>query len=220
MKITKYIHSCLVIEKDSDKILFDPGLFTFAEGLVKPSQFQNINAVIITHKHPDHIDGDSLKKILDENENAAVLANSDIVKTLAGKDIEAEVFESGARTVGSFSIEALDAPHEKILADELPQNTAYVIDGQIIHPGDSYNKNLSERKGTPVLCLPTMAPWATEIATYNFAVEMSPEYIVPIHDGYAKGFFLESRYENFKKYFDAQNIKFQWMSNAGDYAEF
>lgn len=219
MKITKYIHSCLVIEKDSDRLLFDPGLFTFAEGLVKPSQFENIRAVIITHKHPDHIDADSLKKILENNETAVVLANSDIAKTLSEKNIAAEIFESGERAVGSFSIEALDAPHEKILADELPQNTAYIIDGKIIHPGDSYSKNLFERKKTPILCLPTMAPWATEIKTYDFAVGMSPEHIVPIHDGYAKGFFLESRYENFKKYFDAQNIKFQWMSSAGDYVE-
>lgn len=220
MKITKYIHSCLVIEKAADKILFDPGLFTFAEGKVKPSQFQDIQTIIITHKHPDHIDGDSLRKILDENENATVLANSDIAKMLTEKDIEAEVFESGERAVGSFSIEALDAPHEKILADELPQNTAYIIDDQIIHPGDSYSKNLYERKGTSILCLPTMAPWTTEIATYDFAVGMSPEFVVPIHDGYAKGFFLKSRYENFKKYFDKKNIKFQWMSDAGDYAEF
>ena len=162
MKITKYIHSCLLIEKGSDKILFDPGLFTFAEGLVKPSEFQDIEAIIITHKHPDHIDGDSLKEILENNENAVVLANSDIEKMLAEKDIEAELFESGERAVGSFVIKAIDAPHEKILADELPKNTAYIVDAQILHPGDSYSKNLYERKGMPILCLPTMAPWTTE----------------------------------------------------------
>ncbi len=219
MKITKYIHSCLVIEKGADRLLFDPGLFTFAEGLVKPSQFENIRAVIITHKHPDHIDAASLKEILEENKSAVVLANSDIAKTLAEKDIEAEVFEAGERAVGGFSIEALDAPHEKILADELPQNTAYVIDGRVLHPGDSYSKNLFERSGTAVLCLPTMAPWATELRTYDFAVGMSPEYVVPIHDGYAKGFFLESRYQNYKNYFEKKNIEFQWMSEAGDFFE-
>lgn len=219
MKITKYIHSCLHIEKGSDRILFDPGLFTFAEGVVKPSQFKNIQAVIITHKHPDHIDADSLKEILDNNESAVVLANSDVAKMLSEKGIEAEVFESGERVVKSFVIEALDAPHEAILADELPTNTAYVIDENILHPGDSYSKNLYKRKGTPILCLPTMAPWATEIGTFDFAVKMSPEYIVPIHDGYSKSFFLESRYQNFKKYFDEKNIKFQWMSSAGDFLE-
>ncbi|MGI8786239.1 MAG: hypothetical protein ACR2HG_00575 [Pyrinomonadaceae bacterium] len=46
MKITKYIHSCLVIEKGLDRILFDPGLFSFVEGAVKPNQFQNIQAIL------------------------------------------------------------------------------------------------------------------------------------------------------------------------------
>lgn len=219
MKITKYIHSCLLFEKGDDRILFDPGLFSFAEGLVKPSQFKNIQAIIITHKHPDHVDADSLKQILKNNKTAVVLANSDIVKTLLEKEIEAEVFETGERVVASFTIEAFDAPHEAILANELPQNTAYIIDGKIVHPGDSYGKDLFKFKGTNVLCLPTMAPWTTELQTFEFAIEMSPEYIVPIHDGYAKDFFLESRYQNFKKYFDEKNIKFQWMSAAGDYVE-
>lgn len=219
MKITKYIHACLQIEKGSDKILFDPGLFSFAEGLVKPSQFENIQAVIITHKHPDHVDADSLKEILKNNENAIVFANSDIAKTLAEKEIEAEVFESGERNIAGFDFEAFDAPHEAILADELPQNTAYLIDGKILHPGDSYSKSLLAKKGTEILCLPTMAPWTTELTTFDFAVEMSPQIVVPIHDGYAKDFFLESRYQNFTKYFDQKNIRFESMSKAGDCVE-
>lgn len=219
MKITKYIHACLQIEKGSDKILFDPGIFTFAEGLVKPSQFENIQAVILTHNHPDHIDADSLKEILKNNASAIVLANSEIVESLAEKEIEAEVFESGEKSVAGFDFEAFDAPHEAILADKLPQNTAYVIDGKILHPGDSYNKNLFAKKGIEVLCLPTMAPWTTELKTFDFAVEMSPNIIVPIHDGYAKDFFLEARYQNFTKYFDQKNIKFERLSKAGDYVE-
>lgn len=216
MRITKYIHSCLQIEKGADKILFDPGKFSFMDGSVKPSQFQNIQAIIITHKHPDHIDADALKEILDNNENAVVLANSEIVKMLGEKDISAEVFETGKKTIAGFEIEAVDAPHEPLLADEIPQNTAYVVDEKILHPGDSYHKNLYEKKNTQVLCLPTMAPWATELQTYNFAEEMSPEYIVPIHDGYSKDFFLEMRYENFDKFFKKDGIKFQRMSKAGD----
>ena len=219
MKITKYIHSCLLIEKGSDRILFDPGLFTFAEGLVKPSQFTDIQAIIITHKHPDHIDGESLKTIIKNNENATVFGNTDVVKMLAEKDIEAKVFESGELKISSFTIEALDAKHESILADELPQNTAYIVDEKILNPGDSYDQKLFQRKETPILCLPTMAPWATEKGTFDFALNMSPKFIIPIHDGYSKDFFLESRYQNFKKYFDQNNIEFEWMNKPGDYFE-
>jgi len=35
MRVSKYLHSCLLIENDGGKILFDPGKFSFAEGLVK-----------------------------------------------------------------------------------------------------------------------------------------------------------------------------------------
>lgn len=199
--------------------MFDPGLFTFVEGLVKPGQFKDIRAIILTHYHPDHIDEESLKQIIENNPDAVVLANTEISAKLAEKNIQAEVFESGQTVIAGFVLEAFDAPHEPILADELPQNTAYLVDGNILHPGDSLSKNLYGLKNTPVLALPLMAPWATELQIYDFAVHMSPQHIIPIHDGFARDFFLESRYHNFQKYFSQNNIKFQWMNKAGNYFE-
>lgn len=219
MKITKYIHSCLLIENGTDKILFDPGLFSFVEGKVKPSQFAGLSAIILTHNHPDHIDADSLKKIIENNPNAIVLANSEIKRKLAEKDIAVEAFETGTRAVGAFKIEAFDAPHEKILADEIPQNTAYVVDGDFVHPGDSIAETVYQYAGTKILALPTMAPWETELQTFEFAKKMRPQFAVPVHDGYAKDFFLESRYENFQKFLKKETIEFQWMSKAGDFFE-
>ncbi len=148
MRITKYIHSCLLIENESDKILFDPGLFSFVEGKVKPSQFTDLSAIILTHNHPDHIDADSLKEIIENNPNVVVLANTEIKNNLAEKQIIVEAFETGTRQVGKFHIEAFDAPHEKILADEIPQNTAYVIDNVFVHPGDSLAESVVKRSGT------------------------------------------------------------------------
>lgn len=219
MKITKYIHSCLVIEKGLDRIMFDPGLFTFVEGLVKPNQFQNIQAIIMTHSHPDHIDEASLKQIMKNNPNAVVLGDAEVVGKLNEKNINAEVFEGGQLAISGFVLEAFDAPHEPLLADELPQNTAYLVDGSILHPGDSLSKNLYGLKNTPILALPTMAPWTTELQVFDFARQMSPQFIIPIHDGFAKSFFLESRYHNFQKYFSQNNIQFQWMNKPGDYFE-
>ncbi|RYF75875.1 MAG: MBL fold metallo-hydrolase, partial [Cytophagaceae bacterium] len=64
MKITKYIHSCLLLEKDGQQLLFDPGKFSFIEGLVQPETFRHVAQVIITHDHPDHLDVDILKQIV------------------------------------------------------------------------------------------------------------------------------------------------------------
>ena len=219
MKITKYIHSCLLLEKESDKILFDPGLFTFAEGKVKPNQFEDLTAIILTHCHPDHIDDDSLKQIIENNPDVVVLANAEIQGKLAEKDIKVEVFEEGTRQAGIFTLEAIDAPHEKLLADELPQNTAYVVNDAFLHPGDSLAETLLRRKNTQVLALPLMAPWETELQTFEFAKKMSPRVVVPIHDGYAKDFFVESRYQTFLKFLKREDIEFLWMNKPGDFTE-
>jgi L-ascorbate metabolism protein UlaG (beta-lactamase superfamily) len=64
MKISKYLHSCLLFEKDNFRLLIDPGTFTFAEGFIQPEEFDNVDAVIITHIHPDHLDKDNLSKIV------------------------------------------------------------------------------------------------------------------------------------------------------------
>ncbi len=219
MKITKYIHSCLTIEKGLDRILFDPGIFSFVEGKVKPAQFQNIRAVVLTHYHPDHVDEESLREIVKNNPNAVVLANRQIVAKLAAKEIKAEVFETDKYVIGSFVLKAFDAPHERILADEIPQNTAYTVDDNILHPGDSLSKNLYELKGTPILCLPVMAPWETELQTFEFARRLAPQYVIPIHDGYAKDFFLQGSYQRFQKFLGKEGIKFEWMNAAGDFFE-
>ncbi len=219
MRITKYIHACLLLEKDADKILFDPGKFSFAEGKVKPNQFENLSAIILTHCHPDHIDDDALKTIIENNPNAVVLANTEIKNKLAEKDIKVEVLETGMQKVGGFSIEAFDAAHEKILADEISQNTAYIIDDLLIHPGDSLAESILIRAKTRILALPTMAPWETELQAFEFAKKMSPEKVVPIHDGYVKDFFLESRYAALQKFLKKEDIEFLWMSKAGDFID-
>jgi L-ascorbate metabolism protein UlaG (beta-lactamase superfamily) len=64
MKITKYLHSCLVFELDGYKLLFDPGKFSFAEGEVTTDMFADVDAIIITHNHPDHLDAGILKDII------------------------------------------------------------------------------------------------------------------------------------------------------------
>jgi L-ascorbate metabolism protein UlaG (beta-lactamase superfamily) len=77
MKISKYLHSCLVFELDGHKLLIDPGKFSFAEGLVTPETFADVNSIIITHIHPDHLDIENLKKIADLS-NAAIYTNEQV----------------------------------------------------------------------------------------------------------------------------------------------
>lgn len=216
MKITKYIHSCLLLENETSKILFDPGKFSFVEGNVQPGEFRDLSAVILTHFHPDHIDEESLTTIIKNNPDAEVLANSEIHQKLAEKDIASRVFEQGTIEFDAFKLEAIDAPHEKLLADTIPQNTAYLVNDAFLHPGDSLSENLYPRKGVRLLALPIMAPWGTELKIYEFAVRMVPQTVLPIHDGFAKDFFLKSRYENYENFLKREGIEFIHAGKAGD----
>lgn len=219
MRISKYIHSCLLVETGDTRILFDPGKFSFLEGAVKPEIFRDLAAIVLTHQHPDHMDDRSLKTIVDQNRDAVVLANRQIRETLATSGIDVEVFETGTRSVGGCTLEAIVAEHAEILNAERPRNVAYVVDGRFLHPGDSFDHSLDGRKGIELLALPIMAPWNTELAVAEFARRIAPKTAFPIHDGYAKDFFLESRHENFKKYFAKHDIEFVPLKSPGESLE-
>lgn len=108
MHITKYIHSCLLPEHKGEQLLFDPGKFSFIEGLVTPDQFADVATVVVTHDHPDHLDVASLKRILDLS-GATVLGNGEVVARLSAEGIEGVVFDEGTRQAGAFTFRG--SPH-------------------------------------------------------------------------------------------------------------
>jgi len=119
-----------------------------------------------------------------------------------------------ASTDSASSRSRLAAAHEPVLGSPIPENTAYVVDDTLLHPGDSYASTLDAFAGIPVLALPVMAPWTNEIDTAAFAERVAPKLVVPIHDGYCKEFFLEMRYKNFEKYFATKGIEFRSLAES------
>ena len=67
MKITKYPQSCCLIEYKGKTILNDPGKYLYAMTEEKPEDFRNINLILFTHDHGDHIDVDPTKIIWEIN---------------------------------------------------------------------------------------------------------------------------------------------------------
>jgi L-ascorbate metabolism protein UlaG (beta-lactamase superfamily) len=214
VKISKYIHSCLLFEHEGEKLLFDPGSFSFREDGVKPEQFGDVATVVLTHGHPDHLDVESLRKILDKS-GATVLTNGEVAETLRKKGVSAVVHEEGMRQAGSFTLRAIPAKHEPILAEELPKNTAFLVNERVLNPGDSFDPALLEWKGVELLLFPAMAPFLTELAAYDFVKRMQPRQAAPIHDGYAKEFFLKSRYETYDSYLKKLGIVFHALAQPG-----
>lgn len=215
MRISKYIHSCLLVEEGEEKILFDPGTFSFIERRVSLETFKDVTTVILTHQHPDHVDMNALKSILAES-GASVITNSEGKAALAKENIEVRVVEEGSYSTKNFTIRALSAQHEKILSPSLPQNTAYILNDVFLNPGDSFASLLSPLKGIQVLALPVSAPWTTEIGVAEFAQMIAPQMVIPVHDGYVKDFFLKQRYANYIQNFSPLGIAFQSMGQPGD----
>jgi L-ascorbate metabolism protein UlaG (beta-lactamase superfamily) len=219
MHISKYLHSCLLVEEGRDKLLFDPGKFSFIEKRVTPQQFEDLTAIIVTHAHPDHLEWDALAQIVEHNPDAAVLANTEVVAQMTAKQITASIFETGTRAIGGFEVRAIDAPHAWILCSQPPQNTAFLVNGVFLNPGDSFDPSLFAFAGTRVLALPVMAPWATELEASVFATQIKPERIIPVHDGQARDFFIEQRYATFQKCFAEHGMQFEMMKRVGDSIE-
>jgi len=198
MKIKKFLHSCLLIEEGDTRILFDPGLYCFIDGLVKPEIFKDLNAIFITHEHFDHADAAALKVILKNNPTASIYGNSGVVEALKKERITVLVFEEGEKQIGGMSIRAEFAQHATILTPA-PKNTAFIVSGRLLITGDSFDEELEKLKGIEILALPITAPWLRAIDAVAFAGAIGAGKVIPVHDGFAKDFFLERQYGGFAR---------------------
>jgi L-ascorbate metabolism protein UlaG (beta-lactamase superfamily) len=217
MKISKYIHSCVLVEEKGEKLLIDPGPFTFIEKLVDPSEFEDVHTILITHNHYDHYDPEALRTILRNNPEAKILANGVMVEELGKENIPAEIFEEGETVRGNFKLRAFFAEHEPI-PFPAPPNTAFIVNDVFLHPGDSFDASILLHK-IPILALPVAAPWLTWVGSLDFAYKYRPEQIVPVHDGFIKDFFTQKMYEAWGNLSKEKGITFNSLQRPGQSIE-
>jgi metal-dependent hydrolase (beta-lactamase superfamily II) len=90
MKVTKFAHSCFLIEDLGQKILIDPGIYSDQQ-----NQLIDLNFVLITHEHPDHFDIDSIKQIISNNPTVKIITNTAVKKILDAENIISLILEDG-----------------------------------------------------------------------------------------------------------------------------
>src|SRR5215831_19354484 len=129
----------------------------------------------------------------------AQCANSETKDTLTRHGIESIKLDEGSYQSKDFTIRAVPANHEKILAPTLPQNTAYIINDSFVNPGDSFATLPSTLKGIKALALVVAAPWTTEVTTAEFAETIAPQM----------------RYDNYDRHTSTKGIKFQRLVGPG-----
>ena len=189
-------------------------LFVY-RGACHPETFRDVSTVIITHSHPDHLALEPLKQILALS-GADVVTNGEVAAILHGEGIDATTIEEGTLTAGPFTLRAIPTPHEAILADTVPRHTAFLVDDRVLNCGDSFADPLLSYAGVEVFIMPVMAPFLTEVGAAAFAGRLRPRQVIPVHDGYAKDFFVNQRYDNYSRIFKGMNIAFHQLAEPGD----
>ncbi len=185
MRITSFGHACLLVESDGSRVLLDPGVFS--SGF---EQLTELDAIVITHQHPDHVDVERLPQLLEANDAARLLAEPETAAELSRAGIEAQPLHPGERhTIGALPLHATGGRHAVIHPD-LPRvgNVAVLLgtsradggEGLLLHPGDSYDVVPSD---VDLLALPLWAPWAKVSETVEYLRAVHPAVAVPIHDG-------------------------------------
>lgn len=178
MKIKKIGHCCLIVETNGKRIMTDPGSYT-----ISPQENEkNIDIILITHEHPDHMHIESIKKILENNPSVVVITNESVGKLLTDAGIEYKVLgEKVEEDVSGVLLEAHDCKHEEIYEEiGQVQNTAFFIDRRLFYPGDAF---YNPGKSVEILALPVAGPWTRTKDAVKYALEIKPKVCFPVHDG-------------------------------------
>lgn len=171
--LRRIANSCLTVTTDEGTTLFDPGFFSWESDDVDLGAIGDVQRVLITHAHADHLEPAFVRWLVDRGDDVAVHADGEVAAALEQHDV-AVVLE--APTGASFE----DVTHEPIPTGATPPNRAWTIDGVLTHPGDSYEPTTT----APVLALPLLIPWGSTTASAAFARRLAPRAVVPIHDFY------------------------------------
>lgn len=177
MKITKLGHCCLLIEIDKLRILTDPGNFSTTQ-----DELKDINLILITHEHADHLHIDSLKNVLKNNPDAQVFTNSGVGKQLVLAQITYSLLEGRkSQDFDGVIIEAYNAKHEEVYQEfGQVQNTGYFIANKLFYPGDAFHNPGRE---VDILALPVAGPWCKIGDSVRYALSVKPKQVFPVHDG-------------------------------------
>ncbi|GAB5077764.1 MBL fold metallo-hydrolase [Arthrobacter sp. AD-310] len=182
MKLTKYTHACVRLEKDSRVLVLDPGNFSETEQALAGAE-----AVLVTHEHADHIDVDAVVEALRTNNDLAIHAPAGVAGLLREKapDAAARVHtvEPGkSLDVAGFAVRSFGGQHA-LIHPQIPvvANIGYLIDGNVYHPGDSFV--IPDGISVKTLLVPLHAPWSKSAEVVDFVIGVRAPRAFQIHDG-------------------------------------
>lgn len=176
MRLTKFTHACVRLERDGAVLVIDPGAFT------EPEALDGVDAVLITHEHFDHLDVDKLADALGKRPSVAVYTHPEVIGKLDGLAGVVHAVTSGEEfTAAGFAVRAYGGWHALIHAD-VPRvpNLGFLVEESVYHPGDSFD--VPEGGSVETLFVPISAPWLKLSESVDFVRAVAPRRAYALHD--------------------------------------
>ncbi len=174
MRITKYEHACLLLTVGDESIVIDPGSF------LSPIEPTGVIAVVVTHEHADHWTPEHLRRLLDKNPGAQIIAPQGVA-TAAGDEFEVQVVTPGdVVQAGPFKLEFFGGEHA-VIHESIPgiDNLGVLVNDEFYYAGDSYAVPGVE-VGT--LAAPIGAPWLKIGDAMDYVLAVKPKRAFYTHD--------------------------------------
>lgn len=179
MRITHLGHACLLVEIADQRILIDPGAFA---GDFLP--LRDLDAILVTHQHPDHLDPVRLPELVRANGQVPIWCDPQSVAVLREVGLSASAHDGAPVTVGEVSIEPVGELHA-LIHDDIPRITNVGVrlsapgEPTLFHPGDALDADPGQ---VDVLAFPLNAPWQRSREMTGFLRRLAAAHAVPIHD--------------------------------------
>jgi len=179
MNITHLGHAAVLVETEQVRILIDPGNFSTAW-----HDLTDLDVILVTHSHPDHIDPEWIPALIAHNPSAQWFVEPSIPDIY---DVpQARRFPAGSTsTIGDTTIAAVGGQHA-IIHRDIPRigNVGMVLatpgEPTIFHPGDELD---TVPTGIDILATPAHGPWCAMKETIDFVRAVDAPHGFLIHDG-------------------------------------
>ena len=173
MDITRFGHSCLLVDDADARLLLDPGIFSTGF-----EDLRGLTGVLVTHAHPDHLDVDRLRALLDANPDARLHCDEGSAAQLT--DLAPTVVRDGDGLELGTRVDVVGSQHAVIHPDiPVIPNVGYLVGGRFFTPGDALTVPQAD---VEVLGLPTAAPWLKLSEAVELLRAVAPRLAFPVHD--------------------------------------
>lgn len=180
MRVTHLGHACLLVEMADRRLLIDPG--NFSAGF---EDLSDLDAILVTHNHPDHFDPQPAARLIRGNARATVHTDPLTAEKLRAEGLAAVPTRQGESfAIGDVTVSPVGELHA-FNHDQMPRipNVGLVMSAAgeptLFHPGDAYD---AEPGPVDVLAHPLNAPWCASRDSIAFVSRIAPKTFVPIHD--------------------------------------